>query len=228
MVNENDSRILIVEDDTNINNYIFESLSVNNYNCKQAFSGTEALLYLGKYDFDIILLDLMLPGISGEQLISEIKNLTDSSIIVISAKDELESKVDVLMLGADDYLTKPFKIEELKARMFVQLRNKNKKVNNKLMKYKNLTLDKSLHKVMIENHEVDLTPQEFKILELLLSFPNRVFSKQDIYDFAWDEYFEGEDKTVNVHISNIRKKFKEYSDEEYIETVWGIGFRLSK
>lgn len=170
----------------------------------------------------------MLPGISGEQLISEIKNLTDSSIIVISAKDELESKVDVLMLGADDYLTKPFKIEELKARMFVQLRNKNKKVNNKLMKYKNLTLDKSLHKVMIENHEVDLTPQEFKILELLLSFPNRVFSKQDIYDFAWDEYFEGEDKTVNVHISNIRKKFKKYSDEEYIETVWGIGFRLSK
>ena len=104
MVNENDSRILIVEDDTNINNYIFESLSVNNYNCKQAFSGTEALIYLGKYDFDIILLDLMLPGISGEQLISEIKNLTDSSIIVISAKDELESKVDVLMLGADDYL----------------------------------------------------------------------------------------------------------------------------
>ena len=81
---------------------------------------------------------------------------------------------------------------------------------------------------MIENHEVDLTPQEFKILELLLSFPKRVFSKQDIYDFAWDEYFEGEDKTVNVHISNIRKKFKEYSDEEYIETVWGIGFRLSK
>lgn len=228
MVNENDSRILIVEDDTNINNYIFESLSINNYNCKQAFSGTEALLYLGKYDFDIILLDLMLPGISGEQLISEIKNLTDSSIIVISAKDELESKVDVLMLGADDYLTKPFKIEELKARMFVQLRNKNKRVNNKLMKYKNLTLDKSLHKVMIENNEVDLTPQEFKILELLLSFPNRVFSKQDIYDFAWDEYFEGEDKTVNVHISNIRKKFKEYSNEEYIETVWGIGFRLGK
>ncbi|NMB06885.1 MAG: response regulator transcription factor [Tissierellia bacterium] len=228
MANNNDSRILIVEDDTNINNYIFESLSINNYNCKQAFSGTEALLYLGKYDFDIILLDLMLPGISGEQLISEIKNLTDSSIIVISAKDELESKVDVLMLGADDYLTKPFKIEELKARIFVQLRNKNKKVNNKLMKYKNLTLDKSLHKVMIENNEVDLTPQEFKILELLLSFPNRVFSKQDIYDFAWDEYFEGEDKTVNVHISNIRKKFKKYSDEEYIETVWGIGFRLSK
>ncbi len=228
MANNNDSRILIVEDDTNINNYIFESLSINNYNCKQAFSGTEALLYLGKYDFDIILLDLMLPGISGEQLISEIKNLTDSSIIVISAKDELESKVDVLMLGADDYLTKPFKIEELKARMFVQLRNKNKKVYNKLMKYKNLTLDKSLHKVMIENNEVDLTPQEFKILELLLSFPNRVFSKQDIYDFAWDEYFEGEDKTVNVHISNIRKKFKEYSNEEYIETVWGIGFRLGK
>lgn len=228
MANNNDSRILIVEDDTNINNYIFESLSINNYNCKQAFSGTEALLYLGKYDFDIILLDLMLPGISGEQLISEIKNLTDSSIIVISAKDELESKVDVLMLGADDYLTKPFKIEELKARMFVQLRNKNKRVNNKLMKYKNLTLDKSLHKVMIENNEVDLTPQEFKILELLLSFPNRVFSKQDIYDFAWDEYFEGEDKTVNVHISNIRKKFKEYSNEEYIETVWGIGFRLGK
>jgi len=228
MANNNDSRILIVEDDTNINNYIFESLSINNYNCKQAFSGTEALLYLGKYDFDIILLDLMLPGISGEQLISEIKNLTDSSIIVISAKDELESKVDVLMLGADDYLTKPFKIEELKARIFVQLRNKNKKVNNKLMKYKNLTLDKSLHKVMIENNEVDLTPQEFKILELLLSFPNRVFSKQDIYDFAWDEYFEGEDKTVNVHISNIRKKFKEYSNEEYIETVWGIGFRLGK
>ena len=228
MANNNDSRILIVEDDTNINNYIFESLSINNYNCKQAFSGTEALLYLGKYDFDIILLDLMLPGISGEQLISEIKNLTDSSIIVISAKDELESKVDVLMLGADDYLTKPFKIEELKARIFVQLRNKNKKVNNKLMKYKNLTLDKSLHKVMIENNEVDLTPQEFKILELLLSFPNRVFSKQDIYDFAWDEYFEGEDKTVNVHIGNMRRKFKEYSDEEYIETVWGIGFRLSK
>lgn len=220
-------KILIVEDDNYINNLIYDTLSQKGYECIQAFSGTEAMLHLEKTEFSLIILDLMLPGISGDQLIKKIKPGISTPVIIVSAKDELDSKVELLTFGADDYITKPFQIQELAARAEVQLRKSNVEVLNKNLEHKGLSLNRDNYKVYLNNKEITVTRQEFKILELLLSNPNKVFSKQNIYSYAWDDYYIGEDKTINVHISNIRQKFKAVSNDEYIETVWGVGFKLS-
>lgn len=225
-----DYKILIIEDDADINNLIFESLTKNGYTCLQAFSGTEALLCLEREAFSLVIMDLMLPGISGEDLFPKLKNLQNIPVIVVSAKDSLDSKIDLLTSGAEDYITKPFEIQELVARVGVQIRRFSSKSEErpKQLQYKGLVLDQGSFMASVNGEEIVLTKQEFKILELLLSHPNKVFSKQDIYDYAWDDIYIGEDKTINVHISNIRKKLKEVSSEEYIETVWGIGFRLAR
>lgn len=224
-----DYKILIIEDDADINNLIFESLTKNGYTCLQAFSGTEAILCLERETFSLVIMDLMLPGISGEDLFPKLKNLQNIPVIVVSAKDSLDSKIDLLTSGAEDYITKPFEIQELVARVGVQIRRFAKsEERSKRLQYKNLVLDQASFLASVNGEEIVLTRQEFKILELLLSHPNKVFSKQDIYDYAWDDIYIGEDKTINVHISNIRKKLKEVSSEEYIETVWGIGFRLAR
>lgn len=222
-------KILIVEDDNEINNMTAEALTRAGYSCDQAFSGTEALLYLDRERYSIAIMDLMLPGLSGEELLSKLKEKQQIPVIVVSAKDSLDSKVDLLTGGAEDYITKPFEIQELVARVGVQIRRfaGSEDVPEKLQ-YKDLVLNQSSFTVSVHGEEIVLTKQEFKILELLLSHPNKVFSKQDIYDYAWNDIYIGEDKTINVHISNIRKKLKAVSAEEYIETVWGIGFRLSK
>lgn len=224
-----DYKILIIEDDADINNLIFESLTKNGYTCLQAFSGTEALLCLEREAFSLVIMDLMLPGISGEDLFPKLKNLQNIPVIVVSAKDSLDSKINLLTSGAEDYITKPFEIPELVARVDVQIRRFSKsEERQKQLQYKGLVLDQGSFMASVNGEEIVLTKHEFKILELLLSHPNKVFSKQDIYDYAWDDIYIGEDKTINVHISNIRKKLKEVSSEEYIETVWGIGFRLAR
>lgn len=219
--------ILVVEDDNDINGLIVDALKQNSYRCTSAFSGTEALLYIKSKNFDVIILDLMLPGMSGADLIKQIKPQNDAPILVVTAKDELDSKVDLLMLGADDYITKPFEIEELLARVAVQIRKNSRGFACEILRHGDLVLNKGIHKVTLHDSEVIMTRQEFKILELLLANPSRVFSKQDIYNYAWDEEYIGEDKTINVHISNIRQKLKQISSEEYIETVWGVGFKLA-
>lgn len=223
-------KILIVEDDTNINNMIKEVLSRQGYECLQAFSGTEGLLYARQEELLLVLLDLMLPGMPGEKLLSEIKKEKAVPVIVLSAKDSLDSKVELLNCGAEDYMTKPFELEELSARVGVQVRrfSGQEETAEKVLTYKGLVLNKESFSASVEGRELLLTRQEYKILELLLLYPKRVFSKQDIYDYAWDDIYIGEDKTINVHISNIRKKIKNVTEEEYIETVWGIGFKLAK
>ena len=228
-----EKKILIVEDDININNMIREVIEKEGYLCTQAFSGTEAILCTRVEEYHLVLLDLMLPGIGGDEFLRLYRKETQTPVIILSAKDELDSKVDLLSSGADDYLTKPFELRELLARINVQLRrhtddNMVKCTEEEVLVHKDLTLNKETMEVCVCMQAISVTRQEFKILELLLSNPNRVFSKQDIYDYAWDDYFIGEDKTINVHISNIRQKLKKYSKEDYIETVWGIGFKLSK
>lgn len=222
--------ILIVEDDTNINNMIKEVLTKQSYECIQAFSGTEGLLYVKQEELLLVLLDLMLPGMSGEELLAEIKARGNTPVIVMSAKDSLDSKVELLTSGAEDYITKPFELEELVARVGVQVRRFSGQESNvsKKLAYKALELHAESFSVSVEGQELDLTKQEYKILELFLLYPKKVFSKQDIYDYAWEDVYIGEDKTINVHISNIRKKIKNITEEEYIETVWGIGFKLAK
>ena len=221
-------KVLIIEDDADINGMIKEALSQEGYECVSAYSGTEGLLRIGQEKYSIILLDLMLPGISGEELLREAEKITNTPFIVISAKDELDTKVDMLTLGADDYITKPFDLKELKARIIAALRRSSRAETPDILKYKELTLDTDSHEISLEGHVMQFTLQEYKILELMLRNPNKVFSKQEIYSCAWDDYYIGEDKTINVHISNIRQKIKKITDEEYIETIWGIGFRLAK
>ena len=223
-------KILIVEDDTNINNMICEVLKKQGYECIQAFSGTEGLLYVKQEELLLVLLDLMLPGMSGEVLLTEIKARGNTPVIVMSAKDSLDSKVELLTNGAEDYITKPFELEELVARVGVQVRRfaGQGELLGKKLTYKNLVLLEESFSAEVEGQELELTKQEYKILELFLLYPKKVFSKQDIYDYAWEDVYIGEDKTINVHISNIRKKIKNITEEEYIETVWGIGFKLAK
>ena len=243
--------ILIIEDDDLINNMIKEALELSGYTCIQAFSGTEGILLTKTEKVDLVILDLMLPGKNGEEVIKDIKNLKNIPVIIVSAKDGIDSKVELLRSGADDYLTKPFDIRELEVRVEVSLRkydlrkenesekttseSSDKSVSNnidcsidKTIKYKEIEINPECYSVKINGNPIDLTKHEFRILELLLKNPDRAFSKQAIYDFAWDDIYLGEDNTINVHVSNIRKKIKKYSDTDYIDTVWGIGFKLKK
>ena len=221
-------KILIIEYDTYIHNLIAKSLSKEGYSCQQAFSGTEGLLYAKAEQFSLAILDLMLPGINGEELLPQLKNDFNIPVIVLSAKDSLDSKIDLLNAGAEDYITKPFEIGELMARVGVQLRRNADNKPTKQLTHKGLTLNLEEMSAEICGNTLSFTKHEYKILQLLMENPNRAFTKQDIYDYAWGDIYIGEDKTINMHISNIRKKLKAITDEEYIETVWGIGFKLSK
>lgn len=223
-----DEKILVIEDDNDINALLCEALSKAGYSCVSAFSGTEGLLIFGGGGVSLVLLDLMLPGKTGEAVLSEIRAKSSVPVIVMSARDSVDTKIDLLSLGADDYITKPFNIKELLARVSVQLRRSAPAATRETLAYGDISLDKTGLALALKNTPVELTRQEFKIMELFLSHPDRVFTKQEIYSYAWEDYYIGEDKTINVHISNIRRKFKAISDEEYIETVWGVGFRLKK
>lgn len=237
------SRVLIIEDNTEINNMISDYLTLNGYICTQAFSGTEGVLLARTDTPDVIIMDLMLPGKSGEQILPEIKGFCDAPVIVLSAKDSIDSKVDLLMSGAADYMTKPFDLKELEARILVSLRRSGHDAAPAgtqaapagssstcppadLISYNGLEFSEDMHFLRVSGQPVELTKHEFAILGLFLKNPGRAFSKQAIYDYAWDDDYLGEDKTVNVHIGNIRKKLKALTDTEYIDTVWGIGFKL--
>ena len=222
--------VWIVEDDVNINALLLEALSKAGYICRQVFSGTEAVLLLESEQFNncgVILLDLMLPGKSGEEVLSLIRKKGNTPVIVLTAKGELEDKVGLLSKGADDYITKPFEIKEVVVRVQVQLRRMNKTEERDILSHKEMQLDRKNFQVKIGEEVLPkITKQEFSILELLLKHPKQVFSKEEIFEYAWEEIYMGETKTLDVHISNIRKKIKVITQEEYIETIWGIGYRL--
>lgn len=249
--------ILIVEDDININNLLCEVLVKAGYTCEQAFSGTEAklLLNIKEKAYTLVLLDLMLPGASGEEVLKEIRKHGRLPVIVLTAKDSIDDKIGVLTDGADDYITKPFEIREVLARIQVQLRHievetkveeeaetkveaeAETEVKTKAgiqkgqgsgrLEFRDMVLTRSTFEVSIGGRVLPkITKQEFAILELLLKNPKQVFSKEDIFEYAWDEPYMGETKTLDVHISNIRKKIKTVTPDEYIETIWGIGYRL--
>ena len=224
--------ILVVEDDVDINNLISKTLEKQQYKITQAFSGSEALLQLSISDYSLILLDLMLPGMSGEEIINKIRNEKEMPIIVISAKTSLNDKVNVLNIGADDYITKPFESEEIIARVNSNLRGyrkyKTETTLDKIYKFKNITLDEERREVKVNDTDIHLTGYEFDILSILIKNPDKVYSRESLYEQVWKNGYYGEDNSVNVHISNIRKKIKSVSkDEEYIKTVWGIGFKLN-
>ena len=220
--------ILIIEDDTDINNATAEYLRRQGCLCTQAFSGTEGRLLWRDGSFDLLLVDLMLPGLSGGELISEIRKSSKIPVIVLSAKAELSDKVELLGSGADDYLTKPCQLEELWARVQVQLRHANAAPAAKLLQFRDWLLDPEEMTLTAAGLPVSLTAHEFRIVELLVNRPKRVFTKQQIYEAVWQEEYAVEDKTITVHISNIRAKLRSSGTDGYIQTVWGIGFKLAE
>ena len=199
------------------------------YFCEQAYSGTEAKRLLAGGQYALVLLDLMLPGMPGEEVLASLREEDQTPVIVLTAKDQLDDKVDLLKGGADDYVTKPFNIEEVLARVQVQMRRKSQEAPSQTLSYKDMVIHKDTFQIEIRGVELPkITKQEFAILELLLRHPKKVFSKEEIFEYAWDEVYMGETKTLDVHISNIRKKIKQVTNEGYIETVWGIGYRLQR
>lgn len=218
--------ILIVEDDTVINGLIAEFLRQKGVACTQAFSGTEGQMRMEAGRFDLVLLDLMLPGLPGEELLAWLRQKSGVPVIVLTAKDALDSKVALLEAGADDYLTKPFELEELWARMGVQLRRAGAPAQSARVSYKAWVIDPAARQLLVDGRPVELTAHEFDILELLAGHPSKVFTKQEIFEAVWRQDYFVEDKTINVHISNIRAKLRPTGTEGYIQTVWGIGFKL--
>ena len=220
-------KILIIEDDQEISKLLSVILAKSNLEPVAAYSGTEGMLQLQNNNFDLILLDLMLPGKSGEELIKEIRENSLIPIIVISAKVDVENKVHVLKMGADDYITKPFNQEEVLARVEVQLR-KSAVLPPQTAEtvWRELKINTDKRAVSLHNNELQLTNAEFDILSLFVSKPEHAFSKREIYESIWKGTYFGDDNTISVHVSNLRRKIADVTSEEYIKTIWGVGFML--
>lgn len=215
--------ILVIDDDTHISSMLEETLSYEGYKVFCAYSGTEALLFLSQNRPDLILLDLMLPGLSGEELLPKIQNIP---VIIVSAKTDIDNKVDLLLNGAADYITKPFHTKELLARISVQLRNPTSCVNKNTLTYKNIILDLNTHTVTVNTNEIRLTRTQFAILKLLMQNPNQVITKSVLLEKISDDTPDCTESSLKIHISHLRKKLRDAGTDDCIEAVWGIGFKL--
>jgi DNA-binding response OmpR family regulator len=219
--------ILIIEDDMAIHSLIKETLDLHDFHTLGAFSGTEGKLLFEQNKVDLVLLDLMLPGMNGEQLLQEIRQNSTVPVMVISAKNDQTSKLELLTNGADDYIIKPFALKELLARIQIQLRHAAKASISQMKEihYKNISVNLDTREVKINDQTLHLTGREYAILLLFLDNPQKVFSRANIYESVWNEPFFDSDKTINMHISNLRNKLN-YEDTNYIKTIWGIGFKF--
>lgn len=217
--------ILIIDDDIHINDMLEHVLSQEGYKVSHAYSGTEALLVLSSCKPDLILLDLMLPGLSGEEVLPQI---ADIPVIVMSAKVNVKDKVSLLRNGAVDYITKPFEIEEMLARIIVQFRKAFKKDFSGRLVYDDIVIETDTREVRIKNKGVKLTKTEFAILKLLMENPKQVVTKTILLDRISEDTPDCMESSLRVHISNLRKKLREVSGKDYIEAVWGIGFKMAE
>jgi DNA-binding response OmpR family regulator len=221
-------RILIIEDNKDVNLMLAETLNREGYRIKSAYTGIEGLRVARAEEYDLILLDIMLPYKSGDEILKELRTFSDIPVIIISAKDMVGTKIDLLKLGADDYITKPFDLGEVVARVQSNLRRSHKQeIMNKVLTHKDMVLDVNTKGLMVNGIELDLTAKEYLIIELLMQNLGKVFSKANIYESIWNEEYLGDDNAVKTHMSNLRSKLKKANPNgEYIETVWGLGYRL--
>ena len=215
-------KILITDDDIHIVNMTEEVLRKAGYDVLRAYSGTEALLVLSSEKPDLVLLDLMLPRLSGEELLPKIKNIP---VIIVSAKVGIDDKVNLLLGGAADYITKPFETRELLARIEVALRKSDFSSASELH-FRGLKLNTDTHEVSVNGQKVKLTRTEYAILKMLMQNPEQVIAKSHLLDLISDDTPDCTESSLKIHISNLRKKLRAVSDEEYIESVWGIGFKM--
>ena len=217
------SRILIVEDDEDIGAVLQKELLKDGYEVLRATTGTEGRMLLGQNP-DLILMDLMLPGLSGEELLTHIPE--DKPVIAVSARSSIDDKISLLSKGCVDYITKPFDIRELKARVTAALRTTSRKESSGKITCGEMLIDTDKHEVTVDGKELKLTRTEYAILKMLASAGGRVISKSELLDLIRSETPDCTDSSVKVHISNLRKKIKTVTETEYIEAVWGIGFKL--
>lgn len=219
--------ILIIEDHEDVNLMLAKELVDAGYKVKSVYTGVEGITEIKSNSYDLILLDIMLPYKSGDEILKEARKTTDTPVIVISAKDMVGTKIDFLKLGADDYITKPFDLGEVVARVESNLRRARKQFS--VYRYKDLILDDNSKRVTVNDTELELTAKEYMVLELLIKHGGKVFTKSNLYESVWKEDYLGDDNAVKTHISNLRNKLKKANpNEEYIETVWGLGYRLYK
>lgn len=216
-------KILIVDDDVYIGDMLEEMLIREKYGVWRAYSGTEALLLLEEKKPDLVLLDLMLPGLQGEELLPKIDGIP---VIVISAKSEVSGKVKLLLQGASDYITKPFEMEELLARVAVQFRKNSSHSQDQSLCFQDLTLNLSSHELKVGENLVRLTKTEYAILKRLMQNPSQVLTKSQILDLISEDTPDCTENSLKVHISNLRRKLRQAGQKDYVESVWGIGFML--
>ncbi|MBO7424998.1 MAG: response regulator transcription factor [Clostridiales bacterium] len=224
------AKILVVEDDKEINKLVSDFLISNGYEVVSLYDGLKATDTVKNDGIDLAILDLMLPYKNGDMVLSEIRKISNIPVIIVSAKETTQNKIDLLRLGADDYMTKPFDLEEVLARIESNLRRAsyNPDAGNTL-EYNGLCIDENNNVASLDGTELSLTAKEFAILQMLLKYPDKVFSKANLFESIWKEEYIAEDNALNVHVSNLRAKLKNISpDKDFIDTVWGIGYRLHK
>jgi len=215
--------IAVIEDDLSIGNLLEELLTGEGYRILRAYSGTEALMLLENHTPDLVLLDLMLPGLSGEDVLPKIRNIP---VIILSAKTDAEHKAELLIDGAADYITKPFNTKELLARITVQLRRQISREPENILAVGNLTLNLTSHTICVNDTHLHLTRTEFAIFKLLMQNPGQVIAKSVLLDRISEDTPDCTESSLKVHISNLRQKLREADGQDHIEAVWGIGFRL--
>lgn len=242
-------KILIIEDDKEIADLLSVYLTKNGYETTAKYDGVAGLNELKAHtaDYGMILLDMMLPGFSGDELLPKVRSITDIPVIVISAVSALDSRTTMMRAGADDYIIKPFelpdvlvRIEAVARRYQIQLRldapgtdpGRNGMSANltpdRTLRYGNIILNKDTSSVTVKDEEISLTAREYQILDLLLENPKKLFSKANLFTSIWNEEYFPEDQSLKVHMSNLRSKLRKKDDFDYIETVWGMGYRLRK
>lgn len=216
--------IAVIDDDIYIGNMLEELLTGAGYGVLRAYSGTEAVLLLSQKRPDLVLLDLMLPGLSGEEVLPKLQGIP---IIVVSAKVDVEDKVKLLLGGAADYITKPFDTAELLARIAVQLRKADSNMSDQII-VGDLRLDLNAHTLRVRNAEIRLTKTEYAILKLLMQNPGQVIAKSVMLDRISLDTLDCTESSLKQHISNLRRKLRDAGGEDNIESVWGIGFKLAE
>ena len=217
------NKILIIEDDIEISDMLNDYLSKNNYDTSIARDGINGIKIAKENNPDLIILDIMLPYKSGDEVLREVRKFSDAPVIILSAKESIQMKVDLLKIGADDYVVKPFDLSEILARIETNLKRYVKSFSQiTTYNYKNLTLNYDLKEVLVGEEVIKLTSKELEILYLFMKYPNKVFSKKNLYESVWEDAYAYDNDTINTHISNIRKKI----NIDLIETVWGMGYKL--
>lgn len=227
-----DRKILLVEDEKGISSIISSYLQKEGYEVSQAFNGDEALKYFTTNDFDLVILDRMLPLISGEEVLKTIRQLSDVPVILVTAKVEEIDKIEGFQLGADDYVTKPFSPKELMERVRAILRRIRKDpVNTNILSFDNgrLIMNLDNYTCKVNGNEVTLTNNEFSILQVLFSKPGKIFTREEIISIAFGDEYDAFDRAIDTHIKNIRQKIEENPrDPKYIKTVYGVGYKTGE